>query len=200
MEENNYGIIHGENEARAAIMAPVLWKIFWLMVAANVLSLLSFVPATLRFATLFTQVAALLVGMLIITLQTVDRRFRTAGMFAATSAVLQLAGTLLGEDATTAMTLAASVCSLFAVFFEFNTMAVIVGQSDAQLGCRWKNLWKYRMIALCVSMASSLLVLVSPVMTTVVVMGVTFVVLVLGVMQMVYYYKTARLYDGMIVQ
>ncbi len=200
MDTNYYENLNGENEARAAVMAPVLWKVFWMVVISNVISLLSFIPATVRFATLFGYVAAFLVGMLIMTLQTVDSRFRTAGRYAVASAVMLLVGMLLGSNATMPLTLAASVCSLFAMFFELNTLSLIVAQADANLGKRWRDLWKFRMIALCCSMGCTLLVLLAPGLASLLLVAVAVAAWILSLMQMVYYYKTAKLYDGMIAQ
>ncbi len=190
-----------ENEVRAATMAPVLWKIFWLMVVANVLSLLGFIPALNRIVTIFGYVAAIIVAMLVLTLKDVDKRFWTAGCCAMAAALLNLAGLFIGSNGfVTLLSLASSVCSLFAMYYELNTMGEIVGQADVQLGQNWHNLWKYRMIALVTGIGCVLLVFIAAALAAIILLGVALAVLTLSVMQMVYYYKTAKLYDSMIAQ
>lgn len=190
-----------ENEARAAVMAPVLWKIFWLMVVTNILSVVIFIPALERMGNIFIHVMSTMIAGLLMTMKDVDRRFWTAGCCAVAAALLNLAVVLLGEGGlVTVLSLGASVFAWVALYYELNTMGEIVGWVDAILGKGWRNLWKYRMIALGAGIGCVLLALLAPVLAAVVLIGVAIAALVLGIMQMVYYYKTAKLFDGMIAK
>lgn len=202
--DNNYREnIQGENEARAAVMAPVLWKIFWLAVVANVLSLLGLVPALNRIVTIFGYVASVMVAGLVLTMKDVDRRFYTAGCCGIAAALINLSGLLLGSspDLTTVLSLVASVFSLVSMYNELTTLGDVVGKADRELGLRWHNLWKWRMIGLAISVGSTLLVVfVAVALAAVIIVGAAVAAIVLGILQMVYYYKTAKLYDGMIAK
>lgn len=190
-----------ENEANAAVMAPALKKIFWLLIAGIAMGLLANIPALATVGGILQGVCSIAIGLLFMTLHTIDKRFRTAGICAVIVAAVNILLDVLGiSDAAWALaiTIPLLAVQLWGTYIEMTTLSDVVTPADAELGNKWRKLWKYTLIALCGTFGGIFFILIAPALGALVAIIASIWMIVTSIMRIVYIHGTYKLYDGMI--
>ncbi len=186
-----------ELQETAAIMGKWVWLIFWLMIAAMVIGLLENVRALSVPVTVITAGLAAAVGVIYLTrLSAVHYDFRLASLRSFITAADSLLCLFVTEGTTahTLLTLALLIPSLVGMYYEINTFAEVLEDTDRELSEKWRKLWKTYKICIGVTFSSLVLMLLAPRLAALAILGGAIGMLVISVLEYVYLYRTAQVY------
>ena len=88
----------------------------------------------------------------------------------------------------------AIVFALLAEYNEFQAHARVLSGFDNDLSTSWEKLWKWYLILTCVQIGSLVLILVIPVISALALLASALGILVIGILELVYLYRTAALF------
>lgn len=181
----------------AAIMGKWVWLIFWLMIAAMVIGLLEKVRGLLVPVTVITAGLAAAVGVIYLTkLSAVHDGFRLASLQQFTTAVTALLGLFISEGTAldTTLSLVLLIPSLVGMYYEINTFAEVLEDTDRELSEKWRKLWKTFLICTGLTFGSLVLMLLAPRLAALAILCGAIGMLVVAIQEYVYIYHTAQGY------
>lgn len=186
---------------RAPVLGKWLWVLFWLVIPSTVASLMTnedimaalpalFVPGTvLQAVTLLVHVFALW------QLGKLEERYKTAAVCALAGIVTTLASLLTGgenEGWTLLITIPAAIVIMVGKYNEFTAHSIVLQGMDYELSNKWSNLWKWYIGCYGAILGCILLVIIAPVLGLLVMLAALVGLIVVGIVEMVYLYKTAK--------
>lgn len=181
----------------AAVMDKWVWLIFWLMIAATVIGLLENVRALSVPVAVITAGLSAAGGAIYLTrLSAVHDGFRLASLQSFTAAATSLMG-LFAADGTalhTVLTLVLLIPSLVGMYYETNTFADVLEDTDGELSEKWRKLWNTYKICMGVTFGSLLLLLLSPGLAALAILGGAIGIVVVSIQHYIYLYRTAQLF------
>ena len=190
-------------DRNAPVLAKWLWLLFWLVIPRTLAETLtldevaSSFPAAGTVGEVLGALASLAYGVFLWQLRTVGGRYRTAALCSlvssAGSAVILFA---VPEESGLwwALSLPAAVLELVSVYQECNAHADVLEGLDDRLAGKWRLLWRWKIGLLLGIFGSVLLMLLSVLLSLLVMLAIAVGAIVVAVLQLVYLYRTAKLF------
>ena len=201
--------IEAEKDRQAAIArrAPVLgkwlWLLFWLVVPANLVSLMTMesvaniAPGVFLAGEILGVICSAVYALILLKLQSEEDRYRTAGICALIAAVVSGMVSLItgaGETPTWTLivTLPAAVVSMVGEYHEYIGHSVVLSGVDGELAWKWENLWKWHIGLLLGMFGCIVVMLIAPLLGALALLGAAIGLVVVSILKMVYLYRTAK--------
>ena len=192
-------------KSRAQILGKWLWILFWLDMASIFAELLKnqyvfritpiFYPAGL----ILTTACSIACGVILLKLSSVEYRYRTAGICALIVAAAQFLE-IFSDKITDGqiiwalfIALPAPIIGMVGTYNEFHAHAAVLTGVSSTLSEKWLVLWKW-CLGCTLAMVGSILTFI-PFFSTVLLLIASIGVLVVGIVQLVYLYRTAKTFQ-----
>ena len=197
-----------ERRARLGTNAPLLgkwlWPLFWMVIPGMIGNVMSNESVTALFPAVGTvgEVLGILVslvyGVFLWQLRTVSRGYRTAALCGFAGVGFGGLMLVLGMSQENALwwllALPMLAVEFFGMYREYNAHADVLAGLDDDLSEKWRKLWKW-MIGLYLGLFACLLVaLLSAVLGLLVMLADVIGLAVVGILRLVYLYRTAKLF------
>lgn len=192
---------------RAGVLGASLMVIFWLYIVKNVLGLFSnellggLMPVIAIIASIVSASLSIVIAINLIGLDGQDSGYRTAGICYLVTAVMDIAmavfgGAIEGGLISILISIPSLVAGMFGHYKFYITNSLMLEDVDDEMAEKWTNLWKWYLICCIVTLASLLVTFVIP-LFGILLMSVGAVgAFVLSIMELVYLYKSARVFQG----
>lgn len=188
---------------RAPVLGKWLWILFWLVVPANIASLMSMdqvidiAPGVFWAGQILGTVCSAVYGAILLRLQSVEDRYRTAGICALIAAAVGFGVSLAeggGETPTWTLifTLPAAVVSSVGEYHEYMGHSTVLTGVEGELAWKWENLWKWHIGLLLGLVGCIVVMLLAPVLGLIALLCDTVGICIVGILKMVYLYRTAK--------
>ena len=187
---------------RTPILAKWLSILFWLVIPSAIASFMvneniaELLPALVTPGMILQALTVLAYVIILLQLGKLGVRYQTAAIcYLLGNGSLILMNLLTGgENAgwTLLISIPASILGLVAKYNEFAAHSDVLLNVDSELSYKWNALWKWYMGCYCAVFGSILLVIIAPVLGLLVMLSGAIGVLVVGILEMVYLYKTAK--------
>ena len=190
---------------RAEVMGKWLWIMFWLMIGANIPALLSndyfaqHLPGLYLAGAICGLLFNLACCLILLKLGREYDGYRVAGiLFLVGSVISALRGTItwMNPDANglVLLSLPAAVANIAATYQEYIAhSAVLVGVDDV-LSEKWGALWRWYIRCYLGMFGCIILMGFAPLLGVVLVFAAIIALLVMAIMEMVYLYRTAKIF------
>ncbi len=192
---------------RAPILGKWLWILFWLIIPSTVASLMTnktivgWIPSISIPGLVLGAICSLVYGGILLKLASEEERYRTAGICSLISGAV---GVLIacisgGGDAPTwtlLLSLPASILSLVGEYNEFTAHSLVLNGVDSEQAEQWTSLWKWYIGMFGVMLGSILLIAIAPILGLLVVLAAAIGVAIVGIVKLVYLYRTAKLFQA----
>ena len=209
-----------ERKARIAQKAPVLgkwlWILFWLIIPGTIASVMSTdtvikaFPALLLPGQILNAACNLVYGLILLRLASEEDRYRTAGVCSlintAVSLVLIWMATIgkegninLHAGSVLLLSLPAAVLGFIGKYNEFTANSVVLTGLNNTLATRWIKLWKWYIATFAVMIGGVLILLIVPFLGLLAVLAGAIALAVVSILQLVYLYKTAKIFRDIAV-
>lgn len=189
---------------RAPVLGKWLWLLFWLVVPGTLASLISIeffreaAPGLYLFGKLLNAACSLVYGLILLKLGTLDDGYRTAGFCSLIPAAVNGGLMLLtgGETPswTLIITLPVAAVAFYGEYKEYMTHSAILRGVDNDLADKWEQLWKCYIGTYIAIFGGVFLILLIPFLGLLVTLAGAIGLLVVGIVQLVYLYNTAKLF------
>mgnify|MGYP003301995901 CR=1 FL=1 len=190
---------------RAPILGKWLWIIFWLVISSSIGSIMShettakILPGLVMLGQIINAICSLTYGAILLKLGSEEDRYRTAGICAliagGVSAVVAII-TVAAEEATWTLlfTLPAAVVAMVSEYNEYMAHSAVLSGVDNELSEKWEVLWKWYIGLFLGMIGCILLMLIAPVLGAIVILGCAIGTVVVGILKLVYLYRTAKIF------
>lgn len=198
-------IFDTEVARRAPVFGKWLWLLFWLVVPANIASLMVNDSVTTTFPFLRTPGLILSVacaaayGLILLRLSSVEEKYRTPGICMLVVSAIELISVLVfPEDKIMLplLTAASTIISTVCTYFEFMAHASILVGVDTPLSDKWEHLWKRYIWAICIKLGSIVAVILLSVLGLLMTLAGLVLSIYVSIMKLVYLYQTAKIFRG----
>ena len=190
---------------RAPVLGKWLWIIFWLIVPSTIGGLMDnettakILPGLLMPGQIITAICSLTYGAILLKLGSEEDRYRTAGICAliaggVSAAVAIITGTAEEATWTLLFTLPAAVVAMVGEYNECMAHSAVLSGVDNELSEKWELLWKWYIGLLLGMLGCILLMLIAPVLGAIVILGCAIGTVVVGILKLVYLYRTAKIF------
>lgn len=189
-----------ETARRAPILGKWLWVLFWVVIAANVLDLLTIKEGTALYSLgqAGKWACSAGAGAILLGLGGEHPGYRTAGLCSLGALALSIAAKLAGgteADWTLILTLPAAIVSLYGQYEEYyHAHPEMLSGVNGELSEKWQTLWWWNIGTFVITLSGTLLVLISMVLAALVVVAGAIATLVVGIMKIVYLYRMAKFF------
>lgn len=181
--------------AKGTAMTKWLWVLFWLFVPSAIADVFSeWVPSLRTFGMGMSVACSIIYGAVLLKLASQEQNYRTAGILALVSAVFAVPALLIENPMAAAfIAIILAVLDLFSSYYEFGAHASVLEGVDNLLSEQWRKLWKW--------MIGATIALVIGVIFTIIVIGAlvalaaAIAILVIGILKLVYLYRTAQAFQ-----
>lgn len=219
MEENNNNInsqteiMDKREEVRpsAPLLGKGIWILFWMFIPsilANIMSnetLIEWMPV-LYLPGQTLQIACLVIyNLVLLKMSPAERRYRTAGICGMISAGMTVVLLLIpgsGESVawTALLAFPAAIVAFAGEYYEYAGHAEVLSGVDLILSEKWRKLWRWY-VGLLIAAAAGILILFMGLMAfavliigAVVILAAAIGILVVGILKLVYLYRTAKVF------
>ena len=196
---------------RAPFLGKWLWMIFWLIIPSTIGSLMAnettakILPGLFMPGQIINAICSLTYGAILLKLGSEEARYRTAGICAliagGVSAVVAII-TGSAEEAvwTLLFTLPAAVVAMVGEYNEYMGHSAVLSGVDNELSEKWEVLWKWY-IGLFLGMFGCIIVmLIAPLLGAIAILGCAIGIIVVGILKLVYLYRTAKIFREYSIQ
>ena len=190
---------------RAPVLGKWLWIIFWLIIPSTFGSIMAnettakILPGLFMPGQIINAICSLTYGAILLKLGSEEDRYRTAGICAliagGVSAVVAII-TVAAEEATWTLlfTLPAAVVAMVGEYNEYMAHSAVLSGVDNELSEKWEVLWKWYIGLFLGMIGCILLMLIAPVLGAIVILGCAIGTVVVGILKLVYLYRTAKIF------
>ena len=190
---------------RAPVLGKWLWIIFWLVIPSSIGSIMShettakILPGLVMPGQIINAICSVTYGAILLKLGSEEDRYRTAGICAliagGVSAVVAII-TVAAEEATWTLlfTLPAAVVAMVGEYNEYMAHSAVLSGVDNELSEKWELLWKWYIGLFLGMLGCILLMLIAPVLGAIVILGCAIGTVVVGILKLVYLYRTAKIF------
>ena len=203
--------IEAEEQRKAAIAkrAPVLgkwlWIIFWLIIPSSIGGIMShettakILPGLVMPGQIINAICSLTYGAILIKLGSEEDRYRTAGICALIAGASSAAAAIINaacDEATWILifTIPAAIVAIVGEYNEYMAHSIVLTGVDNELSEKWEMLWKWY-IGLFLGMFGCIIVmLIAPVLGAIAILGCAIGTVVVGILKLVYLYRTAKIF------
>lgn len=219
MEENNNNInsqtdlVDNREEIRqgAPLLGKGIWILFWMFIPsilANIMSnetMIEWVPV-LYLPGQTLQIACLVIyNLVLLKMSPAERRYRNAGICGMISAGITVVLLFIpgsGESVawTALLAFPAAIVAFVGEYYEYTGHAEVLSGVDLILSEKWRTLWRWYVGLLIAAVAGILVLFMGMLAFAVLVIGGLVVlaaaigILVVGILKLVYLYRTARVF------
>lgn len=191
---------------RSPILGKWLWVLFWLVVPANIGSVISqeFITQWLPWLSIPGKVLVaasnILYAAVLLRISVVEDRYRTAGLCGLGSGAIQLvlAFVLNGSELSLwhLLTIPNAILAVYGKYNEFIAHSIVLQDIDNALSQTWETVWKWYIGLYGAMLGSVLITFVIPILGVLVVLAAAIGLLVISVYELVLLYRTAKLFRG----
>ena len=190
---------------RAPVLGKWLWIIFWLIIPSTIGSLMAnestakILPGLFMPGQIINAICSLTYGAILLKLGSEEDRYRTAGICAliagASSALAAIVnGGFEGATWILIFTIPAAIIALVGEYNEYMAHSAVLSGVDNELSEKWEVLWKWYIGLFLGIFGSILVMLIIPVLGAIAVIGCTIGTVVVGILKLVYLYRTAKIF------
>lgn len=189
---------------RSPILGKWLWILFWLVIPSNLASLMTnenvaaVIPSLFIPGVVLQGVTVLVYGLILLRLGNMEERYKPAAICCLVSGLVPaLLLLLVGNQAgnwTLLLTIPATIVGMVGKYNEFMAHSEVLQDMDMELSEKWEMLWKWYIGCYAAVIGSLLLVVIVPVLGLLVTLAAAIGIIVIDILQMVYLYKTAKLF------
>lgn len=193
---------------KAQFLSKWLWVLFLITISTTIADLMTknFVakssPSVFLVGQILSAVCSLVYGIILMKMSVEEDRYRTAGICALVGTIIRLLVAILdkGVEGMT-LPLILTIPSVIAVFVgeynEYMAHSVVLMGMDDDLSSKWRTLWKWY-VGLFLGMIGCIIVMLSiPLLgyiATICVISVAIGVAVIGILKLVYLYRTTKVF------
>lgn len=186
-----------ELKRKGTCMAKWVWVLFWLFIPSNIATVMTnWIPALETAGYILSFICTAVYGGILWKLSSEEKGYRTAGELYLVAAVLSLA-TIAASYVHVFLIIMLSVVNvvvaMFGYYYEFNAHADVLEGLDNELSEQWRKLWKWMLgatIAMVVGLVFTVIVI-----GALVALAAAVAVLVIGILKLVYLYRTAQAFQ-----
>ena len=184
---------------RGAYLAKWMWVLFWLFVPNTIAYILTqWVAPLYVFGTVVSVVCSIVYAVVLFQLATQEQSYQTAGILNLITAVVSIPVLFIqNEWVATAIVMVLAIVDLFSSYYEFQAHANVLEGVDNLLSEQWRTLWKWMIgatIALVIGMIFTIIII-----GLLVVLAAAIAILVIGILKLVYLYRTAQVFQAISV-
>lgn len=192
---------------RLAKQAPVLgkwlWILFWLFIPAEVSGIMASeileqVLALNLSGNILSVACDLVYALILLKLAREEYMYHTAGVCALICAAANVLVLIFFDGQTDGwanlITLPAGVFGFVGMYHEFQAHSTVVHGIDPGLSEKWTKLWTWYWMSIAAMFGSLVVMLLSVTLGVIVILAAAAVVLVVGILKLVYLYRTARVF------
>ena len=190
---------------RAPFLGKWLWILFWLVIPATIAGLMEnnvvaeSAPRVFWTGRVMTAVCSLAYGIILLKMSAEEGRYRTAGICDLVCAGISLlvaivTGGTEGVTWTLILTIPAAIVGFVGEYNEYMAHSAVLISVDNDLSSKWEKLWKWY-IGLFLGMFGCIIVmLISPLLGALAVLGAAIGVAVVSILKLVHLYRTAKVF------
>ena len=190
---------------RAPFLGKWLWMIFWLIIPSTIGSLMAnettakILPGLFMPGQIINAICSLTYGAILLKLGSEEARYRTAGICAliagGVSAVVAII-TGSAEEAvwTLLFTLPAAVVAMVGEYNEYMAHSAVLSGVDNELSEKWELLWKWYIGLLLGMFGCIIVMLITPILGAIAILGCAIGTGVVGILKLVYLYRMAKIF------
>ena len=190
---------------RAPVLGKWLWIIFWLIIPNTVGSLMAndsiakVLPGLFVPGQIINAICSLTYGAILFKLRTEEDRYRTAGICAMIAGAASALAAVIngGSDEATwivIFTIPAAIVEIVGEYNEFMAHSAVLSGVDNELSEKWEVLWKWYIGTFLGMLGCILVMLIAPVLGAIGILGCAIGMIVVGVLKLVYLYRTAKIF------
>lgn len=185
---------------RVPVLGKWLWILFWIVIIANIPSLMTLdmvvevFPGMLLVGNLLSLIFALSYGLILLKLRSEEDMYRIAGICHLIGAVVSFGLETFtdGGNWTLVISLPVAIVSMVGVYNEYMAHAAVLSGVDNDLSEKWEKLWKWEIGLLAAIAGSILVVLILPLIGAILALGGALGTVVVGIMKVIYLYRSAN--------
>lgn len=194
-------------QRKAAFFGKWMWILFLMSIpnAIHAIMTLDFViemfPQMNLMGTFFGLACSIASGLILIKMSEKEFQYQIAGIFVIITNVINTATDVfeVSEGWSFFILLPALVLGLIATYNEFMAHASAMSGIDDTMSKKWRALWTWYVRILLCFVGSIILMLIIPLVGLVALLGATIGVVVVGIVKMVYLYRSAKICQGYFV-
>ena len=190
---------------RAPVLGKWLWIIFWLVIPSSIGSIMShettakILPGLFMPGQIINAICSLIYGAILLKLGSEEDRYRTAGICALIAGVSSALAAMIngGSDGATwilIFTIPAAIVAIVGEYNEYMAHSAVLSGVDNELSEKWEVLWKWYIGLFLGMIGCILLMLIAPVLGAIVILGCAIGTVVVGILKLVYLYRTAKIF------
>ena len=148
---------------------------------------------------IINAICSLTYGVILLKLCSEEDRYRTAGicvLISGVSSAVAAAVNAISEGATWILifTIPAAIVSMVGEYNEYMGHSAVLAGVDEDLSEKWLMLWKWNIGLFLGMFGCILLVMISPVLGALMLLGTAIGILVVSILKLVYLYRTAKIF------
>lgn len=190
---------------RAPILDKWLWIIFWLIIPSTIGSLMAnettakILPGLFMPGQIINAICSITYGAILLKLGSEEDSYRTAGICAliaggVSAVVAFISGAAEAATWTLIFTIPAAIVALVGEYNEYMGHSAVLTGVDNELSEKWTMLWKWYIGLFLGMFGCILLMLIIPIFGALALIGAAIGVLVVGILKLVYLYRTAKIF------
>ena len=184
---------------RAPVLGKWLWILFWLIIPSSVGSImahkynLEILPALFWPGQVITIVTSLAYGGILLKLNAVDGRYKSAGIYALAATVVSTIATMMnGSNWALTFSLPGAIIMQISEYHQYMAHSAALSGVDDVLSGKWKVLWKWRIWILVGMVCSGVILLLVPILGLLALLAALIGVLVVEIRKLLYLFRTAK--------
>ena len=184
-----------ELRERGSFLAKWIWVLFWLFIPANIASVIvQWMPSIQVVGYLLDFACGVVYGVVLLHIASRAEGYRWAGILILITALLDGGAIFISNEALAlTVSLCSAILSFFSCYNEFNAHADVLAGLDNELSEQWRKLWKWMLIA-------TIAMIVGVIFTVIVIGALVFLaaiiaLLVIGILKLVYLFRTAQTFQ-----
>ncbi len=190
---------------RAPLLGKWLWIIFWLIIPSTIGSLMAndttakILPGLFIPGQIINAICSITYGAILLKLGSEEDSYRTAGtcglIAGGVSAVVAIiSGNSEAAAWTLIFTIPAAILAMVGEYNEYMGHSAVLTGVDNELSEKWSTLWKWYIGLFLGMLGCILLMLIIPILGALALIGCAIGILVVGIMKLVYLYRTAKIF------
>ena len=190
---------------QAPILGKWLWIIFWLIIPNSIASVMTnqtmiqYFPELHFPGRILTAICSAVYGFSLLKLASVELSYKKAGIFVLiTSAVSVLVALITGTAETPTwtllLTIPAAIVALIGEYYVYHANAAVLEGIENELSEKWCKLWQWNIGLYLGLFGCVVIMLILPLLGALALLAAAIGLAVIGILQLVYLYRTAKVF------